>query len=97
MDIRQRDIQLNSKGRCYEKREKYEKFLKSIEILSTVEPFELTQICDELRRCFFKSGDFVINEGELGDVFYLIEEGRASALKTAEPGTINYLKYRKAS
>ena len=97
MDIRQRDIQLNSKGRCYEKREKYEKFLKSIEILSTVEPFELTQICDELRSSSFKSGDFVINEGELGDVFYLIEEGRSSALKTAEPGTIDYLKYRKAS
>ena len=97
MDIRQRDIQLNSKGRCYEKREKYEKFLKSIEILSNVEPFELTQICDELRSSSFKSGDFVINEGELGDVFYIIEEGRASALKTVEPGNFDYLIYRKAS
>lgn len=74
------------KDASMKKREKYEKFLKSVEILSTVEGYELQQICDALRTCSFKGGDYVIREGEMGDVFYIIEEGNAVALKTIEPG-----------
>jgi cAMP-dependent protein kinase regulator len=60
--------------------------LKSVEILSTVEPYELTQICDALKSATFNFGDFVIKEGEIGDIFYIIEDGKATASKTFEPG-----------
>ncbi len=68
------------------KRDKYEKFLKSVEILKGIDSYELTQICDALKTCSFKSGEYVIKEGEMGDVFYIIEEGEAIATKTLEPG-----------
>jgi len=68
------------------RREKYEAFLKSVEILSSIEGYELTQICDALKPCTYKEGDYVIREGEMGDIFYIIEEGEAIATKTKEPG-----------
>jgi len=74
------------KEAAQKKREQYESFLKSVELLSTVEPYELTQICDALRSGSFNNGDYVIKEGEMGDVFYIIEEGNAIATKTLEPG-----------
>jgi len=77
------------KDAAMKKREKFEKFLKCVEILSTVDGYELTQICDALRVCSYRSGEYIIKEGEMGDVFYIIEEGNATALKTIEPG-INF-------
>lgn len=68
------------------KRQKYENFLKKVEILSTIDPYEITQISDALRTSTFMPGEFVIREGEWGDVFYMIEEGEAEATKTLEPG-----------
>jgi cAMP-dependent protein kinase regulator len=46
----------------------------------------LTQIADALKSSTFNTGDFVIREGEMGDVFYIVEEGQAVATKTLEPG-----------
>jgi cAMP-dependent protein kinase regulator len=46
----------------------------------------LTQIADALRSSAFNAGDYVIREGEIGDVFYIVEEGQAIATKTQEPG-----------
>merc|ERR1711957_588058 len=68
------------------KRERYETFLKSVNILSEVDSFELGQISDALRSSHYSKGEFVIREGELGDVFYIIENGTAAATKTMEPG-----------
>ena len=74
------------KEAAQKKREKYEGFLKSVEILSEVDPYELLQISDALKPSNFNKGDYVIREGEMGDVFYLIVEGDAIATKTKEPG-----------
>jgi cAMP-dependent protein kinase regulator len=74
------------KDAAQRKRDKYEDFLKSVEILSTVEPYELTQISDALKSATFNEGDYIIKEGEMGDIFYIIEEGNAVATKTLEPG-----------
>src|SRR3569833_152065 len=68
------------------KRQKYEEFLKKVEILSTIDPYELTQISDALKTASFRQGDYLIREGEMGDVFYMVEEGEAEATITYEPG-----------
>ena len=39
-----------------------------------------------MKTASFNQGDFIIREGEMGDVFYIVEEGEAEALKTLEPG-----------
>ena len=78
------------------KREKYEKFLKKVDILSTIDSYELGKICDSLKSGVYQKGDYIIKEGEMGDVFYIMEEGKCNATKTLEPGkpeeVINELK-----
>ena len=44
------------------------------------------QISDALKTATFKKGDYIIKEGEMGDVFYILEEGECEATKTLEPG-----------
>jgi cAMP-dependent protein kinase regulator len=86
------------KDSAQKKREKYENFLKSVEILSEVDSFEIGQISDALRSSSYTKGEFIIREGELGDVFYIIENGTAAATKTFEPGKFLFKKfYRKGS
>ena len=60
--------------------------MKNVEILSIIEPYELMQISDVLKNATFKKGDYIIKEGETGDVFYTSEEGEREATKTFEPG-----------
>ena len=54
------------------------------------------QICDSLKDGIYKKDEYIIREGEFGDVFYIIEEGKCNATKILEPGkpetVINELK-----
>lgn len=68
------------------KRQRYETFLRKVEILSTIDHYEIAQIADSLKVVSFRQGEYVIKEGEIGDVFYMVEEGEAEATKTFEPG-----------
>ena len=68
------------------KRQKYENFLKKVDILSTIDNYELGKICDSLKLGIFKKDEYIIKEGEMGDVFYILEEGKCMATKTLEPG-----------
>jgi cAMP-dependent protein kinase regulator len=74
------------KDAAQKKREKYENFLKKVDILSTIEPYELMQISDAVKTGNFKKGDYIIKEDEMGDVFYILEEGNCIATKTLEKG-----------
>ncbi len=87
------------KEAAQKKRQQYESFLKSVEILHSVEPYELSQIADALKSCNYNPNDYVIREGELGDVFYIVVEGEAVATKTLEPGKapVEVKKYQKGS
>ena len=68
------------------KRDKYEKFLKEVDILSTIEPYELMAICDAIKTGTYHKGEYIIKEKEIGDVFYILEEGECVALKEVEAG-----------
>ncbi|MCQ2815772.1 MAG: cyclic nucleotide-binding domain-containing protein [archaeon] len=74
------------KKAAIEKREKYEGFLKNVPILSNIDQYELTQVCDSMKVGNFTKGDYIIKEGETGDVFYILEEGSCDAVKQKEPG-----------
>ena len=77
------------KEAAQKKREKYENFLKKVEILSTIDPYELMQISDAIKSATYKKGDYIIREGEIGDVFYILEEGECIATKSLKPGKAN--------
>jgi cAMP-dependent protein kinase regulator len=70
------------KRAAMEKREKYEGFLKSVNIFNSMEPYEVSQICDALKVVRVEADQYIIKEKEEGDIFYIIEEGEAIAEKT---------------
>ncbi len=74
------------KDAAMKKREKYENTLKKVEILKSIDPYELGQICDALKTESFEKGETIIKQGDRGDVFYFLDEGTAHAEKVFEDG-----------
>lgn len=74
------------KDAAIKKREQYDQFLSKVGILKTMDPYERSQLSDCLRSISFEKNDFVIREGEWGDIFYIIEQGTAEATKVIKPG-----------
>jgi cAMP-dependent protein kinase regulator len=69
------------KDAAMHKRTKYENFLKKVTILSTVDSYEISQIADALKVEKLKAGEHIIRINEIGDKFYILEEGSAFASK----------------
>jgi len=63
------------------KREEYENFLANLELTSNMDAYERSKIADAVKRVKIPAGEYVVRQGEKGDVFYLIEEGEAYATK----------------
>ena len=74
------------KDAAAKKREKYDNFLQSVDILKTMDPYERSKLGDAVIESKFKKGDYVITEGEEGSTFYLISDGTAMATKALEEG-----------
>lgn len=74
------------KDAASKKRQKYEDFLGSVKILQSMDPYERSKIADALKEEKFSKGQFVIKEGDIGDKFFIISEGEASATKTLVVG-----------
>ena len=74
------------KDSAQQKREKYEEFLTKVSILKNMDSYERSKLSDALVEKWFEAGDYVIKEGDEGDIFYMIMSGEAEATKTLEPG-----------
>ncbi|CAD8053208.1 unnamed protein product [Paramecium sonneborni] len=74
------------KDAAMKKREKYVNVMKSIELLSMMDPYERSHVADAIKSATFQKGDYIIREGEQGDIFYMIEEGNLIATKTLVQG-----------
>jgi cAMP-dependent protein kinase regulator len=74
------------KEAAVKKREKYEKSLKNVHILSTIDNYELSQICDAVHSEKVNAGEYIIKQGEKGDKFYILDEGEAYAAKVFNEG-----------
>lgn len=70
------------KDAAIKKREQYETFLKTIELLNNINGYELSQICDAVKTRYYNSGDRIIRESDDGDDFFIVVEGTAYAEKT---------------
>lgn len=69
------------KDATIKKREKYEQFLKSVQILKGMESYEILQISDALKTRVYNAGEYIIKRNDFGDDFFIIEEGEAFASK----------------
>lgn len=62
-------------------REVFSIFLSKITLLDTLTIVEKDKICDCLKIEKFKKGDYIIKQGDKGEVFYFIKEGKCQATK----------------
>jgi cAMP-dependent protein kinase regulator len=63
------------------RRERYEAFLKKVPVLDTLEQYERLQMCDALQSETFSAGTKIVQQGDPGDKFYILEDGEAVAEK----------------
>ena len=71
------------------RRERYESFMKKVDLLADLDPYERNKLCDVLTTEVFNDGQYVIRQvllvfnfqGEHGSKFYFIEQGKAIATK----------------
>ena len=68
------------------KRELYDDFLSKVDLLEDMDAYERSQIADAFTPVNFNDGDFVLREGENGDIFFFVTEGEAVATKTLAAG-----------
>ncbi|CAD7964830.1 unnamed protein product [Amoebophrya sp. A120] len=69
------------KESAQKKRERYEGFLAKVPLLKTVDSYERSHICEGLVAEAFKEGEVIIQEGDTGDKFYIVEDGQCKAVK----------------
>merc|ERR1719230_1470289 len=69
------------------RRDKYDAFLKSVNLLASIDAYERSQISDALKAETFGKGSVVVKQDHPGDKFYIIEDG---ALYAEKDGTKVY-------
>lgn len=69
------------KDAAIRKRERYDDFLAHVDLLQELDPYSRSQIADALKSKNFNIGDYIVKEGDEGDIFYFLEKGEAVATK----------------
>mmetsp|Transcript_3535 Transcript_3535/g.8290 ORF Transcript_3535/g.8290 Transcript_3535/m.8290 type:complete len:411 (-) Transcript_3535:99-1331(-) len=75
------------KDAASKRRERYEDFLKSVPLLQTMDAYERSTLCDALQALIFIKGNLVVKQGDIGDRFFIVEEGTCLASKVYVEGT----------
>ncbi|XP_026189698.1 cAMP-dependent protein kinase regulatory subunit [Cyclospora cayetanensis] len=75
------------KDAATKKREMYDAFLSKVRLLESMSTYDRIKLADALRTEEYQGGEFIVRQGEPGDIFYLIEEGSAIAMKVFEGQT----------
>ncbi|KAA8646106.1 hypothetical protein EYZ11_011019 [Aspergillus tanneri] len=78
---------------AFQRRRMYEAFLEEVPLLSSLKPYERAKIADALDAIKYPSGSTIIEEGDPGDAFYLLESGEADAFKSGVEGPVK--SYRR--
>jgi len=59
----------------------YGDFLKQVPIFKTLDEYALSRICDVLRRETHKKDEVIMEQGDMGDKFYIVEKGQCVVKK----------------
>lgn len=66
---------------AFQRRRMYESFLEGVPLLSSLTTYERSKIADALDTVKHPAGSTIIQEGDAGDKFYILEAGEAVAVK----------------
>ncbi|KAF5847578.1 hypothetical protein GGP41_000275 [Bipolaris sorokiniana] len=78
---------------AFQRRRMYEGFLEEVPLLSTLTPYERSKIADALETKKYPPGTTIIQEGDVGESFFLLEAGEAEVFKRGIDGPVN--QYQK--
>jgi len=69
------------KEAAQKKRDRYDAFLAKVPLLGGMDAYERSQLADALVSEDFPAGQTIMKQGEVGQKFYIIEDGAAEAFK----------------
>jgi len=72
------------KDAAVKRRAEYVQFLRSVELLQSMEEHERQKVAEVVKSESFPAGTNIISEGDAGDRAFFLEEGTASAMKAGE-------------
>ncbi|KAI8055461.1 AGAP006448-PA [Syncephalis plumigaleata] len=78
-------------GYSFRKRKMYTDFLKTVPLLTKLNDTEIAKLADALEPVNYEDGDDIIEQGDHGHRFYLIERGEVEVTKTNFDGTLLHL------
>lgn len=73
-------------GSTIRKRKKYENFLELVPLLKDLDKWERLSVADALESAEYKDGEVIVKQGEKGDEFFIIVEGKVVVTQTNEQG-----------
>ncbi|KAI1416256.1 camp-dependent protein kinase regulatory subunit [Hypoxylon sp. FL1857] len=76
----------------FARRRLYESFLEEVPLLSSLTPYERSKIADALETKKFPKGYTIIKQGDIGESFFLLEDGEADAFKDGSPVSVKHYK-----
>ncbi|PSN72246.1 camp-dependent protein kinase A regulatory subunit [Corynespora cassiicola Philippines] len=78
---------------AFQRRRMYEGFLEEVELLASLTPYERSKIADALETKKYPAGTTIIQEGDVGESFYILESGEAEVYLRASDKPVH--RYKK--
>ncbi|KAL8907412.1 MAG: hypothetical protein Q9171_005877 [Xanthocarpia ochracea] len=79
---------------AFQRRRMYESFLEEVPLLSSLTLYERSKIADALETQKFSDGQKIIQEGDKGEAFFMVEQGEAEVYKK-DAGELPIKLYKK--
>ncbi|KAF2634499.1 camp-dependent protein kinase A regulatory subunit [Massarina eburnea CBS 473.64] len=78
---------------AFQRRRMYEGFLEEVPLLSSLKSYERSKIADALETKKYPAGTTIIQEGDVGESFYILESGEAEVYKRGNDKSLK--RYKK--
>jgi len=72
------------KESAQKKRQRYDSFLAKVPLLGNMDAYERSQLADALKVEVFGDGSVIFTQGDVGNKFYILEDGNAVATKEGQ-------------
>lgn len=65
-------------------------FLNNVDLFKNMDKYDKLSLLDGLKAVWFDKGDVIVREGDIGDLFYIVEEGHVECLQKQRKNSQEY-------